>query len=151
MLEKYLTVDHIQLHLQAADWREAIKLAGAPLLASREIEKEYITAMQEAVLDFGPYMVLAEGFALAHAKPSDLVHTVCISLITLEPPVNFGNEDFDPVDILIAFGTPDSESHIEMLRELASVLNKPETFTLIRNAKTEQEIISLFSTSLKKL
>ncbi len=147
MLEKYLTADHIQLRLKAADWKEAIKLAADPLLASGDIEAEYISAMQDAVLDFGPYMVLAEGFALAHAKPSDLVHTVCISLITLDPPVSFGNKNFDPVDILIAFGTPDAESHIEMLRELAGLLNKPETFTLIRKAKTEHEIISLFSTS----
>jgi mannitol/fructose-specific phosphotransferase system IIA component (Ntr-type) len=29
--------------------------------------------MQQAVLDFGPYMVLANGFALAHAQPSELV------------------------------------------------------------------------------
>ncbi|MGV8025973.1 MAG: PTS sugar transporter subunit IIA [Anaerolineaceae bacterium] len=147
MLEKYLTIDHIQLKLKAADWKEAIKLAADPLLVSGDIEEEYVSAMQDAVLDFGPYMVLAEGFALAHAKPSDLVHSVCISLITLEPPVNFGNKDFDPVNILIAFGTPDAESHIKMLRELAGLLNKPETFTLIRNAETEHEIISLFSTS----
>jgi PTS system ascorbate-specific IIA component len=151
MLEKYLTADHIRLKLKAVDWRDAIKLAAFPLLSSGNIEPEYVSAMQDAVLDFGPYMVLAEGFALAHAKPGDLVHAVCISLITLDSPVNFGNKEFDPVDILIAFGTPDSESHIEMLRELAGLLNKPETFTLIRNAKTEQEIISLFSTSQTNL
>lgn len=147
MLEKYLTMDHIQLKLKAANWKEAIKLAAAPLVTSGDIEEEYVSAMQDAVLDFGPYMVLAEGFALSHAKPSDLVHTVCISLITLDTPVRFGNKDFDPVDILIAFGTPDADSHIEMLRELAGLLNKPETFTSIRNARTTHEIISLFSTS----
>jgi len=135
MLEKYLTKDHIQLKLKATDWKEAIQLAAAPLVTSREIEVGYVSAMQDAVLDFGPYMVLAKGFALSHAKPSDQVHTVCISLITLDPPVCFGNKDFDPVDILITFGTPDAESHIDMLRELAGLLNKPESFTLIRNAK----------------
>lgn len=146
-LEKYLIENHIQLKVKASDWRHAIELAASPLLASGKIEPAYITAMKDAVLDFGPYMVLAEGFALAHAKPSDLVHEVCIALITIDPAVKFGNQDFDPVDILIAFGAPNAKSHIEMLRDLAGLLNKPETFTKIRKAEKGEEIISLFSTS----
>jgi PTS system ascorbate-specific IIA component len=146
MLEKFLVERNIQLNQSANDWRHAIEIAAIPLVDSGEIEQEYVKEMQDAVLEFGPYMVLAKGFALAHAKPSKLVHEVCISLLTIDPPVEFGNEDFDPVDILIAFGTPDAESHIEMLRDLAELLNKPESFVKIRNAKCKKEIISLFST-----
>ena len=146
MLEKYLTSDFIQLKQHASDWRNAIEMAATPLLSNHKIEKEYVAAMQQAVLDFGPYMVLANGFALAHAQPGKLVHEVCISLITIDPAVDFGNQDFDPVDILIAFGTPDAESHIGMLRELASLLNQPENFEIIRNAQEKDEILALFST-----
>ena len=147
MLEKYLTADFIQLKQHATDWRDAIEIAAAPLLSKKLIEKEYVAAMQQAVLDFGPYMVLANGFALAHAQPGALVHEVCISLVTIAEPVDFGNKDFDPIDILIAFGTPDAESHIGMLRDLAGMLNQPGNFEIIRNAKEKQIILSLFSAS----
>lgn len=146
LLGQYLSQDHILLKQKADDWQHAIEIAGQPLLRSKEIEKEYIKAMQDAVREFGPYMVLAQGFALAHAKPSELVHKVCISLVTIDPPVSFGNADFDPVDILIAFGTPDAESHISVLRELGELLNQPESFQKIRGSESVEEIISLFST-----
>ncbi len=146
LLSRFLTEDHILLKQQALDWRDAIQIAGQSLLNSGDIDKMYIPAMQDAVKDFGPYIVLDKGFALAHAKPSELVYRVCISMVTLDPPVEFGNQDFDPVDILVAFGTPDAESHITMLRELCELLNQPEAFVKIRAATNTSEIMSLFST-----
>jgi len=151
LLAQYLAADHILLKQKAKDWRHAIEIASIPLLKANAIEPSYVTAMQNAVEEFGPYMVLEKGFALSHAKPGPEVHEVCISLITINPPVEFGNEDFDPVDILIAFGTPDPKSHINLLRELCELLNKPESFTCIRKAKSVDEIISLFSTKNKDI
>lgn len=144
-LKDYLTPENIQIGCQANDWRHAIEIAAQPLLRDQAIDPSYVTAMQQAVNDFGPYMVLAEGFALAHAKPGEGVHKVCMSLITIDPAVVFGNPQFDPVDILVAFGTPDADSHIGILRELGALLLKPETFGLIRSAKTPVEVFTLFS------
>ena len=149
-IEKYLTKETIQVGCEARNWKHAIEIASEPLLRNHRIEAEYVSAMQAAVEEFGPYMVLAEGFALAHAKPGPMVHEVCMSLSTIHPPVNFGNKDFAPVDILIAFGTPDSKSHIEVLRELCTLLNNPGTFKMIRKANSAEEIISLFSTQCKE-
>jgi len=145
-LEKFLTAERIQLKCKASDWRDAIRIASVPLLQANDIKPEYVKAMQDAVEEHGPYMCLAEGFALSHAEPSSLVHKECISLITLDPPIEFGNKDFDPIDVLIAFGTPDAKAHMNFLRELCELLNKPDSFIKIREAKTKNEILSLFST-----
>ena len=145
-IEKYLNDKTIQIGCYARDWREAIEIAAIPLLEMQAIEPAYVTAMQDAVDVHGAYMVLEKGFALAHAQPGPDVHEVCMSLISIDPPVNFGCEAFDPVDILIAFGTPDSKSHISILRELCTLLNEPENFQAIRAAKNAREIVSLFST-----
>ncbi|MDK2980513.1 MAG: ascorbate system or component [Chloroflexota bacterium] len=150
-IEKYLNEETIQLGCRARDWRDAIAIAAGPLVAEKFIEPAYVTSMQEAVDVHGAYMVLAEGFALAHAQPCADVHQVCMSLITIDPPVNFGCEAFDPVDILIAFGTPDNKSHIRILRELCTLLNDPENFRTIRAAQSVQEIITLFSTQTTKV
>ena len=149
-IEKYLNQETVQTGVGARDWKHAIEIAAEPLVKNHCIEVSYVAAMQAAVEEYGPYMVLAHGFALAHAKPSSDVHQVCMSLITIQPPVDFGNPDFDPVDILIAFGTPDSKSHIAVLKELCTLLNDPSAFEMIRKARNAAEIISLFSTHCKE-
>ena len=85
-------------------------------------EPGYIDAMVQAVRDMGPYMVLAPGIALAHARPEDGMLKVGMSIINLAEPVEFGNEANDPVSLVISFGGIDQESHVEMLRTLALFL-----------------------------
>lgn len=150
-IEKYLNEETIRLGCQAHDWRDAIAIAAQPLLDKKFIEPAYVTAMQDAVEVHGAYMVLAEGFALAHAQPCADVHEVCMSMITINPPVEFGCEAYDPVDILIAFGSPDNKSHISILRELCTLLNDPENFRTIRAAESVKDIITLFSTQTTKV
>src|SRR5690606_39952565 len=70
----------------------------------------------------GPYVVLAPGIALPHARPEDGVVGVGVSVAVLSFPVEFGHPENDPVDVVIAFGSPDSEQHIDLLAALAGVL-----------------------------
>ena len=71
------------------------------------------------VEEHGPYIVLAPGIALAHARPEDGVCRVGIAAVTLTDPVEFGHEDNDPVDVVFAFGSPDADQHVRLLSELA--------------------------------
>ena len=141
MLEQVLVPENILLKRVANDWRHAIEIASQPLLAKQDIEPSYVLAMQDAVVEHGPYMVLGPGLALAHARPGKDVNRVCLSLLTIDPPVNFGNPDFDPVDILIAFGTPDSDSHIEMLRELGKILMDEDNLAVIRASTDPHRLV----------
>ena len=70
----------------------------------------------------GPYIVLAPGIALAHARPEDGVVGLGLGVAVLERPVRFGHPDNDPVDVVLAFGSPDKESHLGVLAALARSL-----------------------------
>lgn len=106
-------------HRPADDWRDAIHEACAPLLAAEAITDTYPDRCVAMVEEHGPYIVLAPGIALAHARPEDGVRRLAISAVTLEKAVSFGHDDNDPVDVVFAFGSPDADQHVGLLSSLA--------------------------------
>jgi len=144
MLADYLTSDMIKLQVEAKDWEEAVRFGGALLVQAGKVEERYVDAMVDAVNELGPYMVLAPGLALAHSRPEDGVKEVCISLINLATPVEFGSKENDPVYIIISFGGVDHESHIGMLQELARFLMVEDNQKFLREATSVEEILNSF-------
>lgn len=101
------------------DWREAIRAACDPLVKAGAVEARYERRCIEIVEEQGPYIVLSPGIALAHARPEDGVRRLALSVAVLEQPVNFGHPQNDPVDVVLAFGSPDKNAHIGMISVLA--------------------------------
>ncbi len=141
MLTDYITPEMIQLQVTAADWREAIRLGGNLLEKAGKCEPRYVEAMIGAVEQMGPYMVLAPGLALAHARPEDGVKEIGMSIITLATPVEFGSEANDPVQLIISFGGVDKKSHIGMLQELAKFLVDPNNQILLKEATSIENVM----------
>lgn len=145
MLADYIDESMIKLQVQAADWQDAVRQGGALLLAGGKCEERYVDAMVDAVRTMGPYMVLAPGLALAHARPEDGVLELGMSVITLATPVEFGSEQNDPVSLVISFGGVDKESHIGMLQSLARFLMVEENQEFLRGATSVAEVMKAFS------
>jgi len=64
-----------------------------------------------------------------------------MSLVTLDPPVDFGSEDNDPVSLVIAFGGTDKTRHIGMLAELAQFLEDEGRREQLRMAHSTEEVL----------
>lgn len=131
--------EDIQLGLEAADWEDALKKAAEPLIVHGHIEPAYVEDVIQAVKDLGPYIVLAPGFALGHARPSDAVHRACASLATLKTPVNFGSKQNDPVDVVMILAAVDNKLHVELLQKVVFFLNQKGSFDTLRSARSEQD------------
>jgi mannitol operon transcriptional antiterminator len=143
MLNDLLTRETIKLNLSCADWKEAIA-AGAALLE----EKKWVsTGYKEAIInnfaEFGPYMVVAPGIVLAHARPECGVKKLAMSLVTLEKPVNFGHELNDPVKLVVTFAATDNETHLKALSQLMEVFMSQEDLNIILNATNKDEVIEV--------
>jgi len=143
VLENILTEKAIRIKAQVTDWQEAVRMGGELLVNSGFAKPSYIDAMVETVKQLGPYSVIAPGIAMPHARPEAGVLKPGLSLVTLETPVEFGNKENDPVDIVVSFCATDNTSHIQMLAELAQLLGSEEAVTTIRNAKEVSEVIQL--------
>jgi mannitol/fructose-specific phosphotransferase system IIA component (Ntr-type) len=142
-LSKMLTNETIALGLSVHDWQQAVREAGSLLVKAGGVEPRYVEAMIQMVQEIGPYIVIAPGVALPHARPEDGVKEACMSLMTLDPPVNFGNEYNDPVELVVAFGTTDNKAHIEALAALARLLGDANTLESLKRASSPAEILKL--------
>ena len=67
-----LAESSIDLSGRATTWEEAIRRAGQLLEKSGTVDSAYTDAMVKSVEDNGPYIVVAPGFAFAHAL--SLIH-----------------------------------------------------------------------------
>ncbi|WP_051301610.1 MULTISPECIES: PTS sugar transporter subunit IIA [Actinomadura] len=107
----------------AADWREAVRAAASGLVAAGAAGAGYPDACVRVVEDNGPYIVLTKGLALVHARPEEGGLAVGVGATRLAAPVEFGHPDNDPVDLLLAFCTPDPDVHVGTLSGLARALS----------------------------
>jgi len=142
-LSEMLTEETITLGLNVRDWQQAVREAGSLLVRTGGVEPRYVEAMVQMVREIGPYIVIAPGVALPHARPEDGVKKACMSLVTLSPPVNFGNEYNDPVQLVVAFGTTDKKAHIEALAELAKLLGDSAKLEGLKRASSPDELLKL--------
>lgn len=141
-LGQLLTPQTVRLRVSAADRMDVVQQAGAMLIASGGVDERYVEAMKQVLASLGPYMVIVPGVALLHARPEDGARRLCMSLLTLEPPVPFGNPDNDPVTVAVALAAADNESHIEALAELAALLANESAMAKIRVATSVDDVLT---------
>ena len=142
-LSDYLTTQTVRVQVEAGNWASVIEQAGQLLLNTGKIEPRYIEAMKAILEVEGPYMVIAPGIALLHARPHDGALGECLSLITLAAPVDFGNPENDPVTLAIAFAAGEADTHIQILGQLAQLLADEERVDQILRAAEVQEVLTV--------
>ncbi len=107
------------------------------------MEPRFVDAMIEVVKEFGPYIVLAPGFAMPHAKAEAGCLKTSMSLITLSEPVEFGNPENDPVYVVAALTAKDHNEHIGALSQLADVLSNDTVVDELAAANSVEEILAI--------
>jgi ascorbate PTS system EIIA or EIIAB component len=128
----------------ALDRENAIEMAGELLVASGRSTPEYTQQMLAALVEHGPYMVIAPGIALVHGRPSEAVLETGLALVTLAEAVVFGNQANDPVRLVIGLCAFDHSSHIDLMQELALFLTDDANVNLLLNARYTEDIEGLF-------
>ena len=106
-----------------ADWRAAVRIAGEALVAAGSAKPAYADEMIRMIEEHGPYVVIAPGLALAHARPGPAVLADGLAVVTLAEPVNFGHPHNDPVSVVLALAVVAADKHLAMVAGLANVFN----------------------------
>lgn len=139
MLKELLKESDILFDLSVLTWEEAIEEVSVPLIQSQTIEPRYIDSMIESVKKHGPYIVIGKHIALAHARPEDGVRKLGVSVAKLKHPIKFGNEDNDPVKVIFCLAAIDSYSHLNIMKNLVSLINNDDRLNLLFTAKNKQD------------
>lgn len=142
MLKNIISEDYIQLNVDVRDWKEAINIAAQPLYEKGDVEERYIQSMITSVEKLGPYIVIDEHIALAHARPEDGAKRIGISFMTIPKGVMFDSE-YDPVKLLICLSAIDNVSHLKLLSNLAEIISNKELVEKMVVTKNKKDFISL--------
>ena len=59
---------------------------------------------------------------------------------SLKTPIRFGNKENDPVKYIFGLSALDNKTHLKAMSELAELLDNPEFYRIIDQAKKPQEI-----------
>jgi PTS system ascorbate-specific IIA component len=145
VLLKALGQGSIKLQQTCVNWKESFEVAGAALVESNRTTAQYTQDMIQAFEDLGPYMVVAPGIALAHARPSSSVIETGLSLVTLATPIEFGSSSNDPVSLVIGLAAVDHDSHIDLMAALSELLMSNESVTFLAQAVNESEVRNYLS------
>lgn len=139
--------EQIQLDVDLKDPIEAIKYAGNLLVSSNSVESSYVDAMVKGFDDLGPYIVLAPHIAIPHARPEFGVKEQCLAFVRVKEPISFGHPQNDDVKLIIPIGGVDKNFHIEMLRELSTILMDDKKIEILKKSSSKDEIYNLLKGS----
>ncbi len=135
----------IRLDVEARDWEEAVRSAGALLTSDGIATEGYTQAMVDSLHANGPYIVLAPGFAFAHARPSAEVHRTGLSWVRLAHPVEFGHKRNDPVELVVAMAAADTTAHQAAMAQLAKVISSKPTMDELRQAPDADAVLAILA------
>ncbi|SHN32120.1 PTS sugar transporter subunit IIA [Streptomyces yunnanensis] len=144
-LSDLLPLAVVRLDVPVPDWRASIRVAGGLLVETGAITATYTTEMIGNVVENGPYIVIAPGFALAHARPSPAALRTALSWVRLARPVEFGHESNDPVSLVVALAARDQGAHTAALAALARLLANPDISRALREAPDPASLRALLA------
>lgn len=143
----------IKLNAHAANWQEAIKIGTDLLVASGAIEPRYYDTIIKSVQELGPYIIIAPGLAMPHARPEDGVNRTAFALVTLVEPVTFAGES-EPVAVFVTLAGSNSDEHMQGLMEVTTILEDPDNLDTgvdlekIRRCRTPEDVYAVIDAAL---
>ena len=132
---------------EAEDWRAAVRVAGRALTVSGATTPGYADEMIRMIDEHGPYVVIAPGLALAHARPGPDVLADGLAVVTLATPVSFGHPHNDPVSVVLGLAIKSADAHIETVAELANVFNDSSAISRLANAASVAEVLDIMGSA----
>ena len=142
-----LPAEAIEIGATALDWRAAVRVAGEALARSGATTPDYSAEMIRMIEEHGPYVVIAPGLALAHARPGPSVLADGLAIVTLAEPVDFGHPHNDPVSVILALAILTADEHLAAVAELANVFNDSSAIRDLAAATSAAEVREIMDVS----
>jgi Phosphotransferase system mannitol/fructose-specific IIA domain (Ntr-type) len=148
LLQDLLSEDNVSFHYPAETWEDVIRHGGQLMVDAGFTELTYTEAMIDVVRDMGPYIVLAPGLAMPHARPEMGAKQVGTALVTLEKPIDFGSPENDPVSVAVFLCAPNKDEHIQLLTDIATLFEDEEFLDAAVNFESIEDVQAFLSEHL---
>ncbi len=148
LLQDLLSEDNVSFRYPAETWEDVIRHGGQLMVDAGFTEPTYTEAMIDVVRDMGPYIVLAPGLAMPHARPEMGAKQVGAALVTLEKPIDFGSPENDPVSVAVFLCAPNKDEHIQLLTDIATLFEDEEFLDAAVNFESIEDVQSFLAEHL---
>jgi len=142
--------DGIILGAEPADWQAAVRLAGQALAAAGAAKPGYSDEMVRMIDEHGPYVVIAPGLALAHARPGPEVLADGLAVVTLATPVAFGHPHNDPVRVVLGLAIETPAGHLASIASIANVFNDSDAIERLAAATSAAEVLEIMGANAEQ-
>ena len=151
LLQDLLSEDNVSFRYPAETWEDVIRHGGQLMADAGFTDPTYTEAMIDVVRDMGPYIVLAPGLAMPHARPEMGAKQVGAALVTLEKPIDFGSPENDPVSVAIFLCAPNKDEHIQLLTDIATLFEDEEFLDAAVNFESIEDVQSFLAEHLDEV
>lgn len=140
MLKDLITSENVNIVDSVESWEDAIKLTAQPLLKNKDIEQRYVQAMIDNVNQYGPYIVLADYFALPHSRPEDGVNQLSMSLLVVKNGFDMLGKQ---VKVVVVLAATDNHKHLKALASLTELFAEEDNIHGITQSADVKSIIGI--------
>lgn len=151
LLQDLLSEDNVSFRYPAETWEDVIRHGGQLMVDAGFTDPTYTEAMIDVVRDMGPYIVLAPGLAMPHARPEMGAKQVGAALVTLEKPIDFGSPENDPVSVAVFLCAPNKDEHIQLLTDIATLFEDEEFLDAAVNFESLEDVQAFLAEHLDEV
>ena len=135
----------IKLKAKVGSWEEAIKEGTDLLYDDKSATSPYYETVIKHFHEYGPYMVVAPGVVLSHARPEDGALKLALSLVTFKNGIDFKDDFKEDVRLVVTLTVVDKTSHLEILGQLMKLLTNKDDVEKIIKANSKEDIFQIFN------
>jgi PTS system galactitol-specific IIA component len=146
----FLVPSSVALHYEASDSKDVIAHLGKCLFAAGYVRETFVDAAldRESRLPTGLPLSGDVNAAIPHTEVEHVLKPG-LAMATLSAPVTFQNmvspDEAVPCQLVFVMALDQPKAQIEMLQEIAGILQNPEVINRLMSAKDFEEIQATFS------
>lgn len=123
------------------DWKDEIRKTADPLLNCGCIQQSYVDKMIALGKAHGPYFVISEDIAIAHARPQDGVMTLGLRLTIYREGLTI--MDREGIRFLFVLSSPDQKKHLHILENIMELSRDEKLRNALCLAQNQTQALSL--------
>ncbi|MBV7389628.1 BglG family transcription antiterminator [Enterococcus sp. ALS3] len=140
-ISDFLSIDRISIIDQVEDYKEAMVLAGKPLLLDGSVTENYIQSVIDTHDFDDPYTILGEDVAIPHALPSEGVQKIGISLLIVRKGFNYSKDQ--SLKLVFFIAPIDKKQHNQAIIDILTIAESQEIISRLTNTDDKHEVVKI--------
>lgn len=142
-LLRLLKLKYIKITDQRLEWKQAMEEAAEDLIKDGYFDTSYVNEAIENVEEYGNYIIVNKGIALAHARKEAGVYEDGISLLVAREGIRF--EEGEVVNLLFFFSQKGDTDYLDLFKEIIKLGKNQEDIEKMKCLTGSMEVYQLIS------